>query len=429
VGAGGREHALAWALAHAPQVSQVFVAPGNAGTCWDAQAGWAAAQNVPLAVDDHPALVAFAQQQRIDLAVVGPEAPLVAGLADQLRAAGVPVFGPGQAASQLEGSKAFAKAFMQQQGIPTADYALFHDYAPARRYVQERAAPDGTCPLVIKADGLAAGKGVAVCATQDEALNALARTMEARAFGAAGAAVVIEERLSGPEVSLLALCDGTRFVVLPPARDHKRVYEHDQGPNTGGMGAYSPVPGVDAALIADLAQTIVQPTVAGMAAQNMPYVGVLYVGIILTAHGPRVLEYNCRFGDPEAQAVLPLVDNLWALMHACAVGDLGTHTPQVQAGACATVVLTAPGYPGSYPKGMPISGLAQVPDDVLVFHAGTAMQDGQLVTNGGRVLACSGRGANLEAALARAYSGVAQIQFDGMHYRRDIGRTHGEVSV
>ncbi|MCA9957586.1 MAG: phosphoribosylamine--glycine ligase, partial [Anaerolineales bacterium] len=343
---------------------------------------------------------------------------LALGIVDTFRAAGLPIFGPSQAAAQLEASKAFAKQFMQEAGIPTATFAAFHDYTEAQAYAR-------SCngEIVVKASGLAAGKGVVVCDNLGEALDALRQIMADRAFGASGDEVIIEERLSGPEVSLLAFCDGKTAVPLIPARDHKRAYDGDQGPNTGGMGVYAPPSDVDVALIDEIMRTVINPTVQGMAQRGTPYVGVLYAGIMLTANGPKVLEFNCRFGDPETQVILPLLDgDLAEIMLACINGTLQPDMVRVQSGAAATVVMAAPGYPGSYPKGLPISGLDAVPSDVVLFHAGTAAAGGQIVTNGGRVLAVSAVGADLETAVARAYAGIAHIHFDGAHYRTDIGR-------
>lgn len=409
IGSGGREHALAWKLAQSPLVGEIFIAPGNAGTAL-------VGTNVPIKVDDVAGLVAFAREKGIGLTAVGPEIPLALGLVDAFQAAGLPVFGPTQAAAQLEASKAFAKAFMQEVGIPTAVSATFTDYPQAASYL-----PDG--PSVIKASGLAAGKGVIVCDNRAEADAALRQIMLEREFGAAGDEVVIEERLTGPELSVLAFCDGKTAVPLCPARDHKRAYDGDLGPNTGGMGVYAPPPDVDAALVERIMQTVIQPAVDGMARRGTPYIGVLYAGIMLTPDGPKTLEFNCRFGDPETQVILPLLDgDLAEIMLACIEGRLTPEMVRVHPGACATVVMAAPGYPGSYPKGLPISGLADAPEDVLVFHAGTKAQDGQIVSDGGRVLCISGRGADLATAVARAYAGVAAIHFEGAHYRKDIGR-------
>ncbi len=409
VGSGGREHALAWKLAQSPLAEEIFIAPGNAGT-------ELIGTNVPIAVEDVAELVAFAREKGIGLTAVGPEIPLALGLVDAFQDAGLAVFGPTQAAAQLETSKAFAKAFMQEVGIPTAVSATFTNYQQAVSYL-----PDG--PVVVKASGLAAGKGVIVCDNRAEAETALRQIMLDREFGTAGDEVVIEERLTGPEVSLLAFCDGQTAVPLPPARDHKRAFDGDLGPNTGGMGVYAPPPDVDAVLVDHIMRTVIQPAVDGMARRGAPYVGVLYAGIMLTAVGPKVLEFNCRFGDPETQALLPLLDgDLAEILLACATGRLTPEMVRVHSGACATVVMAAPGYPGTYPKGLPITGLEAVPEDVVVFHAGTHHTDGQIVTSGGRVLCVSALGADLATAVSRAYAGVAAIHFDGAHYRTDIGR-------
>ena len=410
IGSGGREHALVWAISQSPHVGQIYVAPGNAGTA-------VLANNIPIASDDVTGLVGFASEKQVDLTIVGPEAPLAAGIVDQFQAAGLPIFGPTQAAAQLESSKAFAKTFMRQQGIPTAEYAIFDDFDAARSYVAEQSGP-----MVVKASGLAAGKGVLMCANQEEALAALRLAMQDRAFGDAGISVVIEEWLQGPEVSLLAFSDGRTVVPMLPARDHKRAYDNDQGPNTGGMGVYAPPPDVDETIIAEIMHAVLVPTVQGMAKRGTPYVGVLYAGIMLTDDGPQVLEFNCRFGDPETQVILPMLDgDIVEIMQACIAGQLSPEMVKVKPGACAAVVMAAPGYPGRYPKGAPISGLDIVPDDMLVFHAGTGQHEGQIVTNGGRVLAVSAVGADLATAVANAYAGVRQIHFDGAHYRSDIG--------
>jgi phosphoribosylamine--glycine ligase len=400
------------------------VAPGNAGTEWPASEGLAPAENVPLPASDIADLIAFALEHQVDLTVVGPEANLAAGIVDEFQAAGLPIFGPTRAATQLESSKAFAKDLMRERGIPTASYASFQDYEQARDYL---AAQHASGPVVVKADGLAAGKGVIVCENQEEAQAALRRIMLAREFGTAGDTAIIEEHLSGREVSLLAFSDGRSVVPLPPARDHKRVFEGDAGPNTGGMGAYAPLPDVGSPLIEELTDTVLRPAVEGMAARGTPYVGMLYAGLILTDQGPQVLEFNCRFGDPEAQALLPLLApgaSLFAILLACVEGRLDQVPVPWRDGTCATVVISSPGYPGDYPRGLPISGLDQFQptDDLIVFHAGTARQDGKIVTAGGRVLAVSATGPTLAVALQRAYSAVADICFDGMHYRRDIGQ-------
>ncbi len=413
VGGGGREHALVWKLGQSPKVRQIFAAPGNAGTA-------VSAQNVPIKDSDIDELLNVAQEKQIDLTVVGPEVPLALGIVDAFQAARLAIFGPSQAAAQLEASKAFAKEFMHERGIPTAVSQTFNDFEAAVGALREAPLRDG---IVVKASGLAAGKGVVVCDNAAQAEAALRQMLLESAFGAAGSEVVIEERLYGPELSLLVLTDGKTAVPLSPARDHKRIYDNDQGPNTGGMGAFAPPPDVDDALIEQIMQTIVQPTIDGMAARGTPYVGVLYAGLMLTADGPKVIEFNCRFGDPETQVVLPLLDSdLVELMLACVNGRLTSDMVKINPGACATVVMAAPGYPASYPKGLSITGLDALPDDVMVFHAGTAQKDGQLVTSGGRVLAVTARGDDLDTAVSRAYAGVANIHYENAHYRNDIGR-------
>ena len=413
VGGGGREHALAWKLAQSPQVGELFIAPGNAGTAL-------VGTNVPIGAEDIEALVAFAQEKGIGLTAVGPEVPLSMGIVDAFQAAGLTVFGPTQAAAQLEASKAFAKDFMQEFGIPTAVSQTFSEFDAAVEALHATPLPDG---IVIKASGLAAGKGVIVCDTKEQAEDALREIMLDKAFGESGDLVLLEERLSGPEVSLLAFCDGKTAVPMLPARDHKRAYNQDEGPNTGGMGVYAPPPDVDAALIQQIMEQVIQLTVNGMAQRGTPYVGVLYAGIMLTDAGPKVLEFNCRFGDPETQVILPMLQSdLAEIMLACAEGRLTPNLVDVYPGAAATVVMASPGYPGSYPKGLPISGLDDVPANVTVFHAGTAYQNSQIVTSGGRVLCVTALGDDLKTAVSRAYAGVEQIHFEGAHYRTDIGR-------
>lgn len=430
VGSGGREHALAWAMARSPQVKQVFVAPGNGGTEWPANPNAkglqprATSQNVPIAAEDIAGLIAFAQREKIDLTVVGPEVPLSMGIVDQFQAAGVRVFGPTQAAARLESSKAFAKDFMKQNRIPTAVYGVFTEFQAAREFVQNFGKP-----VVVKADGLAAGKGVIVCDTVAEAEDALRRILIDKEFGAAGKTVVIEERLDGEEISQLLFTDGKQIVGMPSARDHKRAYDGDEGPNTGGMGAYAYTRNADDEF--EIAEEnylqITRPTIDGMQKLGTPYCGVLYAGLMITADGPQVLEFNCRFGDPETQVILPLLQtDLVDILNACIDGKL---TPSLvyekyEERVAATVVLASPGYPGSYPKGLPISGLDSITDEnVIVFHAGTAQKDGQLVTNGGRVLNVTAVGDTLDEALERAYAAIQHIHFEGMHYRKDIGRT------
>jgi phosphoribosylamine--glycine ligase len=416
VGSGGREQALAWKLLQSPRVESVLIAPGNGGTA----ALGARAENVAVAADDVPALVELAGARQVDLVVVGPEIALSLGLVDQLQARGIAAFGPSAAAARIESSKVFAKDFMQRHNIPSARYASFTAYDAALAHLHRV-----DYPVVIKASGLAAGKGVIIPQTMAEAEAALRTIMVERAFGDAGDAVVIEERLSGPEVSLLAFSDGRTVVTMPAAQDHKRVFDGDQGPNTGGMGAFAPSPLATAALIEDATRTVLQPTIDGLRAEGMPFVGVLYAGLMLTADGPRVLEFNCRFGDPETQAIMLLLQSdLIDICEACLAGRLSSLDVRWRGGAAATVVLASGGYPGHYERGKLIGGLAAAGAlrDVVVFHAGT-MQAGQdVATNGGRVLNVSAVGETLPDALARAYAAVDMIHFDGMHVRRDIGR-------
>lgn len=431
VGGGGREHTLAWAFSRSPQVDHIYVAPGNAGTTWPANPAAtglqprAAATSTPIAVDNFPALAAFAHAQQIDLVVVGPEAPLAAGLVDFFQAEGIATFGPTREAARIESSKAFSKTFMREQAIPCAESATFDTYEAASAFLDEKEQAQGTeSPLVVKADGLAAGKGVIVCEQIAEARAALHRIMVEREFGAAGDHVLIEERLRGREVSVLAFTDGRSIAPMPPARDHKPVYDGDRGPNTGGMGAYTHPPDVDETLLEHIRQRVLEPTIAGMAARGIPYVGVLYAGLMLTAEGPKVLEFNCRFGDPEVEAILPLLEtDLTEICMACVEERLDQVAVRLRPGVGTTIVLASPGYPGDYPKGLPISVTENLAasEDIIVFHAGTAHHDGKLVTAGGRVMAVSAFGADLPATLRRAYEGVAQIHFEGMHYRRDIG--------
>ena len=413
VGSGGREHALVWALARSPQAPTLFTAPGNPGT-------EALGTNVPIEATDVAALQTFAANEAIDLTIVGPEQPLVAGIVDAFREAGLPIVGPTAAAARLEGSKAFAKDFMQRYRIPTAAYRTFDGDAfdEATAYVQAEGAP-----LVVKASGLAAGKGALVCATEDEALSALQQIMVDRAFGDAGDRVVIEEFMTGEEASVFALTDGEHYVVTVPAQDHKRAGEGDTGPNTGGMGAYAPAPVVTGGVLTRVCREIIEPTLAGMAEEGHPYTGILYCGLMIAAGQPRVVEYNCRLGDPEAQVVLPLLQNdLANVFMKTAEGALSDVHLRMGQEAAACVVMASGGYPGAYETGKPITGLAEaVANGALVFQAGTAATSDGLATDGGRVLGVTARGATLEAALDRAYAGVDSIHFDDAQYRADIG--------
>jgi phosphoribosylamine--glycine ligase len=414
VGGGGREHALVWKIVQSPLAGKVFCAPGNPGTA-------RLAENVAIPADDVDALVRWAVGNRIDFTVVGPEAPLVLGLADRLAAAGIPVFGPSAAAAQLEGSKAFAKEVMRAASIPTADHAAFDALGPA--LARARAAGGR---VVVKADGLAAGKGVVVCGNLAEAEDALRSILVDRVHGAAGERVVVEERLEGPEASVIALVDGERVLVLPPAQDHKRIFDGDQGPNTGGMGAFSPTPQVDAALLDVLRERVLLPTVREMARRGTPFRGALYAGIMLTRDGPKVLEFNARFGDPETQPILMrMAGDLVPALLGAAAGDLSSVRLEIDPRAAVGVVMAAEGYPGRVTTGDAIEG-AEGPfsPGVQVFQAGTRRgADGQLVTAGGRVLTVCALGADRADAAARAYEAARKVHFRGAQYRLDIGRT------
>jgi phosphoribosylamine--glycine ligase len=412
VGGGGREHALAWKLAQSPRLTRLVAAPGNPGIADHAEC-------VPVAVHDHDALVRLADKERADLVVVGPEVPLVAGLADRLAEQGQAVFGPSARAAAIEGSKVFAKALMARHGIPTARFGTFDDAARARRFCRDLGAP-----LVVKTDGLAAGKGAIVCSTLAEADEAIALCLERREFGASGATVVVEEFLVGEEVSFFALVSGRSATPLAAAQDHKAVFDGDRGPNTGGMGAFSPVPSFDAAMQAGVMATIVRPTIAALAEEGAPYSGVLFVQLMLTADGPKIVEFNCRFGDPECQAILaPMEDDLLPMLDAVAHGEAppGAAIPN-RAAVCVTVA--SAGYPGPYETGLPVTGIdaAERVPGVKVFHAGTARREGRLVTAGGRVLGVTAVGDDVPRAVEAAYEAVGRIQFEGMHFRRDIGR-------
>ena len=417
IGSGGREHALAWKIAGSPLCERLVVAPGNPGI----EALDAKIACIPVAVDDVPGLVALAANERIDFVVCGPEAALVAGAGDAFGRAGVRFFGPTQAAAEIEGSKAFAKTLMSEAGVPTAAFGSFDDVAAAEAFIDSQPGD-----LVVKADGLCAGKGVVVTSSHAEARAAARAMLSDRQFGAAGARVVIEERLIGREVSMMALVDGERFVLLASAEDHKQVFDGDRGPNTGGMGAYSPSPLVDDRLTARIAEAIFAPTVKAMAAAGRPFRGVLYGGLMLTPdRGPMVIEWNCRFGDPETQSVLMRFDgDLLPWLAGVAAGRMPEGAPRARPGVALCVVLAAGGYPAKPRAGDAITGLPAARDDLVVFHAGTRRDGGAgspIVTAGGRVLGVTAYGADLTAARARAYGAIEEIRFDGMHFRRDIG--------
>jgi phosphoribosylamine--glycine ligase len=418
VGNGGREHALAWKLKQSPRIKRLWIAPGNAGT---AQEG----ENVPIGVDDIRGLVAFAKKESVDLVVVGPELPLSLGLVDALGEERIRAFGPSRAAAQLESSKVFCKLLLRQADVPTAECQIFRDVESATRYIKSRYANDRErTPLVVKADGLASGKGVIVCSYRDEVLDAIDRIGRKQEFGRAGAQMVIEERLEGPEVSVLAITDGRTIVPLPSAQDHKAAYDGDTGPNTGGMGAYSPTPIMTEELLETVQDKILVPSIHAMKRNRKPFRGVLYAGLMLTASGPKVLEYNVRFGDPECQPLLMrLKSDLLDLLEATVEGNLDSiDAPEWDPRPAICVVMASAGYPGSYETGSEITGLdaADKVTDVKVFHAGTQLKDGKVLTSGGRVLGVTAMGTSLANAKLQAYKGVQAIRWPGAWCRKDI---------
>ena len=416
LGYGSREHALAWKIAQSPHVGRIFVAPGNAGTA-------EIATNVPISDEDVPGLVSFATENKIDLTVVGTNDPLAFGVVDAFQAAGLAIFGPRQAAARLEYSKAFAKGFMQRHNIPTPSFATFHSYEQALAYLASL--PHGR--VVVKVSGLGKmGLGVTVCDSKAEAQAALHTYMIEKLLGEAAAqTIIIEERVSGPEVSMFALSDGQTAVPLIPVRDHKRIFDGETGPNTGGMGAFAPVPELSPTFVAEVMETIMQPTIDGMAAEGNPYVGVLFAGLMLTEQGVRVLEFNCRFGNPETLVLMTLLQSdLVEAMLACINGNLTPGHVQIREGAAAAVMMASPSYPAeSFPRGLPITGteMAQALPSVNLFHHGTTCENGRLITSRGRVLAVTATAPDLPCALQRAYRGVDQVHFAGAQYRRDIG--------
>ncbi len=413
VGGGGREHALVWKISQSPLVDTLYCAPGNPGIA-------ELAECVHIGADEIEALLDFAMAEKIDLTVVGPEVPLTMGIVDRFQAAGLEVFGPSKAAAQLEGSKKFSKDLMAKYGIPTAAYGSFTDRDAAVAYVRQQGAP-----IVVKADGLAAGKGVVVAMSEQQAITAIDDIMLDKVFGAAGSQVVIEEFMDGEEASFFAFTDGKQFLPLASAQDHKRVYDNDEGPNTGGMGAYSPAPVVTDAVAAEVIETIVKPTIDGMAADGCPYSGILYVGLMIKDGKPRVVEYNARFGDPEAQPLLMrMKSDIVPVLQACARGELGQASLEWHDKAAVCVVMASGGYPADFEKGLEISGLeaAEAIADLMVFHAGTTLKDGKVVNNGGRVLGVTGLGATVAAAIDKAYAGVREIRWQDVHYRNDIGK-------
>ena len=410
IGGGGREHTLAWKLAQSPSVDKLYALPGS-----DAMAS--IAECVPIGVEELDRIADFAVEKGIDMIVVGPEVPLTEGIADVCQKKGIAVFGPNKAAAQMEGSKVFAKNLMKKYHVPTAAYASFTDGNAAKDYIHKMGAP-----IVVKADGLAAGKGVVVAQTVEEAVDAVNAMMEDHIFGASGGRIVIEECMGGEEASLLAFVDGKTIVPMISAQDHKRIFDNDEGPNTGGMGAYAPAPVMTPELVQTVYDTILVPVVQGLANEGITYQGCLYAGLMITAGGPKVVEFNCRFGDPETQAVLPLLDgDLAQIMYACTQGTLRRDMVHWKQGAACCVIMASKGYPASSHKGDVISGLDAVDDDVVVFHSGTKKADGLYQTNGGRVLGVTAVGDSLQEAIDKAYANVRRISFDGQQVRSDIG--------
>ncbi|HXI03641.1 MAG TPA: phosphoribosylamine--glycine ligase [Candidatus Saccharimonadales bacterium] len=415
VGSGGREHALLWKIRRSPMVKELYCAPGNAGAA-------DLADCVPIEAEDVSELADFAEKLRVDLTVVGPELPLSLGIVDEFARRGLRILGPGREAAKLESSKVFAKEFMARHGIPTAPFKVFRTAGDATRHVEDRAT---RFPLVVKADGLAGGKGVVIAKSREEAAAAISMIMEDRAFGSSGDALVVEDCLEGTEVSFFALCDGTRLAPWPTSQDYKRAFDGDRGPNTGGMGCYSPSPFVDDGLFAEIVASVMNPAVAGLAREGHPYRGFLYAGLMLTPQGPKVLEFNCRLGDPEAEALLPrLQSDLVPFMAAAAEGALPTHRPlEWKRGPSVTVIAASEGYPGSYAKGRAITGLAEAAsvEGVVVFHSGTRKSvTGEIETAGGRVLAVTATRPTLQGSVSAAYEAVGRIHFQGMRFRKDI---------
>ncbi|MZG53746.1 MAG: phosphoribosylamine--glycine ligase [Nitrospinae bacterium] len=416
IGGGGREHALVWKIKQSPRVEKVFCAPGNAGT-------GEIAENVPIAADDIKSLLDFALQKKIGLTVVGPEQPLVLGIVDQFEKEGLRIFGPNERAAKLEGSKSFSKDMMDKYGLPTAEYKTFTSPENAADYIKTKKGP-----LVVKADGLAAGKGVLICQTEDEALAAVDSIMGKKSFGEAGDQIVVEEFLEGQEVSVLAFCDGQTVLLMDSAQDHKAAYDGDKGPNTGGMGAYSPAPVFSEIMRQKVRDKIMLPMIRAMQKEGRVYKGILYAGLMLTKTGPQVLEFNARFGDPETQPLLVRMENdIIPVFEACIDGTLGQCQLGWKEESSVCVVMAAEGYPGSYEKGKPISGLkeANALPGVVVFHAGTKEKDGEVLTHGGRVLGVTATGADTPTSITRAYEAVNKIQWQGIHFRKDIGNKAG----
>jgi phosphoribosylamine--glycine ligase len=409
IGGGGREHALVWKIAQSPYVEKIFCAPGNGGID-------SLAECINIAVDDLKGLAHFARKNAVDLTVVGPELPLTLGIVDLFQREHLPIFGPSGNAAQLEGSKAFTKQFLAKYQIPSADFHIFEDSEKAMRHIRQN-----NPPFVLKADGLAAGKGVLICHSRNDAYQGIDDIMVSKRFGKAGNRLVIEDFMAGEEASLLAITDGEHYLVLPPAQDHKAIFEGDEGPNTGGMGAYAPAPVIHKALLAQITEQIIEPAIRGMQAENRPYRGVLYAGLMITQEGPKVVEFNCRFGDPEIQAILPLLKtDIVDLMMEVVDRRLKPREPEILPESCICVIMASGGYPGNYQKGKPILGLDQV-EDVYVFHAGTRREGDQILTAGGRVLGVTSTGETFMEAREKVYQAIGKIAFDGAYYRKDIG--------
>ena len=417
IGSGGREHALVWKIKQSPKVKEIFCAPGNAGTS-------EIAENIPIAADDIEGLLQFALKKEIGLTVVGPEQPLVMGIVDQFEVKGLRIFGPNANAAELEGSKAFSKDIMKKYGLPTAEYEIFTSAESAAKYIKNK-----NCPLVVKADGLAAGKGVLLCQSSKEALAAVDKIMRHRDFGKAGDQIVVEEFLEGQEISVLAFSDGQTILLMDSAQDHKAVFDGDKGPNTGGMGAYSPAPIFTEIMQQKVRDKIVLPMVRAMQQEGRIYKGILYAGLMLTKTGPQILEFNARFGDPETQPLMVRMDSdIIPIFEACIDGTLGHSSINWKKESSVCVVMVAAGYPGPYQKGEIISGLknANSIPGVVLFHAGTKEHNGKVITNGGRVLGVTATGENKEGAIERAYDAVSKVDWKGIHYRKDIGSRGGK---
>ncbi len=410
VGSGGREHALTWKLLQSPKVERIYCAPGNGGI-------GKMAECIPIDVTDFKGLIHFAEKKKIDLTVVGPELPLTQGIVDRFQEKGLKIFGPNQKAAEIEGSKAFAKDLMAKYRIPSAQYRSFNEPDKAVQYINRQ-----STPLVLKADGLAAGKGVLICRSRAEAYEGVDRIMRERVFGNAGECLVIEEFLTGEEASILAITDGENMVLLPAAQDHKAIFEGDKGPNTGGMGAYAPAPVIDQKMLDIIKQKILLPTIKGMKEEGRPYKGVLYAGLMITKTGPKILEYNCRFGDPEIQAILPLLkSDLIDLLLASIEGNISNIAPKIKNESAVCVVMASGGYPGPYEKEKLIHGLDQIDKSVIVFHAGTKYKGNNFLTSGGRVLGVTAFGKSIRSAINKVYQNIGKITFDGGYYRKDIG--------